>query len=338
MDQKTQIAGKMKETENTNRSYPGDDNSGIHYAENARKDGIVKGARTTAIISFLILIAAGVIAWLVYSNHQDKQLALMDNERSTYNEMLAGRDSTLNDWLQTFTQIENDLNVLKQKENLITINNSDNVEFTSTRKEQILNDIKSISMRLDENRKKLASLSVQLKNSGREIKGLQEMIAGLEVKLQEHQTQIASLTTTVNERDIEIGELNILASDLKTAVIEKEELISSQVAEMNKAYFAAGSFRDLKELGIVSKDGGFLGLGRTESIVNNITDSLFSQIDISQLKYIPVNSRDAKLITEHPTSSYEFVRESDDKIAHIEIKDPEQFWKISRYAVVELKK
>lgn len=327
----------MKDEETTNRSHHGDDPSGISYAENARKDGFVKGARTTAIISTILLVTAGVVAWLLFSRHQDEQLAMMNNERNSFTETLSVRDSTLNDWLQTFTQIENDLNTIKQKESLITINNSDNVEFTSTRKEQILQDIKSISMRLDENRKKLASLSAQLKNSGREIKGLQEMITGLEVKLQEYQSQIAGLTTTVNERDIEIGELNILASDLRTTVTEKEELISTQVAEMNKAYLAAGSFKDLKEMGIVSKDGGFLGLGRTESIVNNITDSLFSQIDISQLKYIPVNSRDAKLITEHPASSYEFVRESDDKIAHIEIKDPAQFWKISRYAVVEIK-
>jgi predicted nucleic acid-binding Zn-ribbon protein len=327
----------MKDEETTNRSHHGDDPSGISYAENARKDGFVKGARTTAIISTILLVTAGVVAWLLFSRHQDEQLAMMNNERNSFTETLSVRDSTLNDWLQTFTQIENDLNTIKQKESLITINNSDNVEFTSTRKEQILQDIKSISMRLDENRKKLASLSAQLQNSGREIKGLQEMITGLEVKLQEYQSQIAGLTTTVNERDIEIGELNILASDLRTTVTEKEELISTQVAEMNKAYLAAGSFKDLKEMGIVSKDGGFLGLGRTESIVNNITDSLFSQIDISQLKYIPVNSRDAKLITEHPASSYEFVRESDDKIAHIEIKDPAQFWKISRYAVVEIK-
>jgi len=333
-----QKAGKMKDTENTNRSYPGDDTSGISYAENARRDGITKGVRITAIISFVILAAAGLITWLSFSVHQEEQLALMNNERNTFTETLSVRDSTLNDWLQTFTQIENDLNAIKQKESLITINNSNNVEFTSTRKEQILQDIKSISMRLDENRKKLASLNSQLKNSGREIKGLQEMIAGLEVKLQEHQTQIATLTTTVNERDIEIGELNILASDLRTTVTQKDELISTQVAEMNKAYIASGSFRDLRDMGIITKDGGFLGLGRTESLVNNITDSLFAQIDITELKFIPVNSRDAKLVTEHPTDSYQFVREGDDKIAHIEIKDPEQFWKISRYAVVELKK
>lgn len=328
----------MKDQETNNRPYSSEDPSGISYAENARRDGIVKGARTTAFISFSVLVAAAAVAWLLFSRHQNEQMAQMDSERGTFNEMLAVRDSTLNDWLQTFTQIENDLNALKQKENLITIKSSDGMEFTSGRREQILNDIKSISMLLDDNRKKLASLSAQLKNSGREIKGLQEMIASLETRIAGHELEIAALTKTVSEKDIEIEELNILAADLQTTVTEKEEVITSQQAEMNRAYLASGSSRDLRDLGIVSMDGGFLGLGRTERLVNDITDSLFAQIDITQLKYIPVNSRDARLITEHPTGSYEFIREGDEKIASIEIKDPEQFWKISRYAVVELEK
>jgi len=328
----------MKNEDTTNSSYPGGDPAGITYAENARKDGIARGARTASIISLVILVVAGAVAWMLYSRHQDEQLALMDNERSAFNDQLTVRDSTLNNWLQTFTQIESDLNTLKQKENLITFNNQGNVEFTTARREQILQDIKSISMLLDENRKKLASLNAQLRNSGREIKGLQEMIAGLETKIQGHESEMAAMTTKISEKDIEIGELNILASDLRTTVTEKEAFISNQTAEMNKAYLASGSSRDLIDMGIVSKEGGFLGLGRTESIVNNITDSLFAQIDITELKIIPVNSKDAKFVTEHPAESYTFVREGDDQIAYIEIIDPAQFWKISRYAVVELKK
>ena len=328
----------MNNEEKFNHSGRGDDPTGIIYAENARKDGIAKGARITGIISLVILLVAGTVAWLMYSRHQDEQLALMDSERNSFMEILTERDSTLNDWLQTFTQIENDLNTLKQKENLITFNNQGNVEFTTARKEQILQDIKSISMLLDENRKKLASLSTQLRNSGREVKGLKEMIATLETKMQGHEAEIAALTRTVEEKDVAIGELNILASELRTTVTEKEELISTQTAEMNKAFLASGSSKDLTEMGIISKDGGFLGLGRTESLVNDITDSLFAQIDITELRLIPVNARDAKLITEHPTNSYTFVRVDDNNIAHIEIKDPEEFWKISRYAVVELKK
>ncbi|HCM59877.1 MAG TPA: hypothetical protein DIS74_05820, partial [Bacteroidales bacterium] len=58
---------KMKDEETTNRSHHVDDPSGISYAENARKDGFVKGARTTAIISTILLVTAGVVAWLLFS-------------------------------------------------------------------------------------------------------------------------------------------------------------------------------------------------------------------------------------------------------------------------------
>jgi hypothetical protein len=62
------------------------------------------------------------------------------------------------------------------------------------------------------------------------------------------------------------------------------------------------------------------------------------QIDITVTKSIPVNSKSAKLISEHPANSYQFIRDKDKKIVSIEITDPAQFWKISKYAVVELTK
>jgi hypothetical protein len=56
------------------------------------------------------------------------------------------------------------------------------------------------------------------------------------------------------------------------------------------------------------------------------------------MKSIPINSKSAKLISEHPANSYQFIRDKDKKIASIEITDPVQFWKISKYAVVEITK
>lgn len=300
------------------------------------RKGVVRGALVVGLVSLLLLVIAGAVAFSMYNRQEKEQLAMIDGERNMFSDQLMTRDSTINEWLETFTQIENDLNTIKQKENLITVNSSSGVEFTRERKDQILQDIKSINILLDENRKKLASLSAQLRNSGREIKGLNEMIASLETKITEREGEVASLKTTVNDKNFEIENLNLLASGLQTTVIEQGETISSQTSELNKAYLASGTFKDLKEMGIVSKEGGFLGLGRTESLVNEFTDSLFSQIDITEMKMIPVNSKGAKLITEHPAGSYELIRETDDKIAFIEIKDPEQFWKISKYAVVEV--
>lgn len=326
----------MNNYETKGRDNPGGDSTGRNNAERAHREGVTRGVRTTAIISLTVILAAAGLAYMLYSKQHKEQLAQMESERTSFNEQLMVRDSTINDWLQTFTQIENNLNAIKQKENLITMNSSGDVEFTKARKEQILQDMKTINSLLDENRKKIASLNAQLKNSGRDIKSLKEMIAGLETKIQGYEANIADLQKQLQEKDVEIGQLNLLASDLRTTVTEQSETISSQTTELNKAFLASGTFRDLKEKGILLKEGGFLGLGRTEALVNNISDTLFARVDKSEFRQIPVNSREAKLVTEHPANSYEIIRETGDKIAYIEIKDPDQFWKISNYAVVEL--
>ena len=106
---------------------------------------------------------------------------------------------------------------------------------------------------------------------------------------------------------------------------------------MHKGFVAYGTYKDLKAKGLISKEGGFLGLGKKESLIEDFDNKSFTQINITETTTIPVNSKTAKLITEHPKNSYELVRDKDNRIASIEIKDPAQFWKISKYAVVEIK-
>jgi hypothetical protein len=126
-------------------------------------------------------------------------------------------------------------------------------------------------------------------------------------------------------------------TDAQISIAQKEETIVEQTAEMNKGFVAYGTYKDLKAKGLVSKEGGFLGIGKKEQLHQDFSDSLFTQVNITETKSIPVNSKSAKLITDHPTTSYELVRGDDDKISSIEIKDPDEFWKISKYAVVEIK-
>ena len=106
---------------------------------------------------------------------------------------------------------------------------------------------------------------------------------------------------------------------------------------MNKAFVVYGTFKALKAKGLVSKEGGFLGLGKKALMQANFSDSSFTQVNITEMRTIPVNSKTAKFITDHPKSSYELIRGKNNRIASIEIKDPEEFWKISKYAVVEIR-
>ncbi len=327
----------MKNEESNNRNFTNENANTRESEQNARKEGIAKGAVTTAIICLILLVAAGVIGYSLYNREHKKQLSLMEGQKQAFDQELTVRDSVINEWVVTFDQIEKDLKMITQKENMITLQASD-AEFSKEKKQQILEDVKYVNTLLEQNKKKIATLSAQLKKSGIEIKGLQDKIAELDASMKQRDTEISALKMALVDKDFEVGQLNTRLTDLQMTVVQQDEKISNQTGELNKAFLIYGTYKDLKERGLVSKEGGFLGLGRKEALQEDFSDSTFTQIDVTETRTIPVNSKDVRLITEHPTTSYELVRETDDKIAYIEIKDPDQFWKISRYAVVEINK
>lgn len=301
----------------------------------AKKEGVTRGALTAGLIAFALLIALGIFFYSRYNRDHNTQLALMENQKTAFTEQLTARDSMINDWLATFDEIEKNLGAIKQKENILSVKTTDS-EFSKAKKDQILEDIKSINTLIDENKKKIASLNAQLKKSGTTITGLQTRIADLEATMQQHETEISDLKATLVNKDFEIEQLNTRVFAYRDTLTMKDETISDQVGKLNQAYLASGTYKNLKERGLVYKEGGFLGLGRKENLMEDFPDSLFAEIDVTETKTIPVNSKSVKLITEHPSGSYQLVRENENLISYIEIKDPAEFWRISKYAVVEL--
>jgi hypothetical protein len=325
-----------KSGDNTNQNAMSESTRIRLAARTAKREGEKKGIVTTAIISFVILMAISITGYSLYKEDQRKHLAIIEDQKQSFAQVLTSRDSVINEWMMTFDQIEKDLNIVKEKENIITIKSSDS-EFSKDKKQLILKDIEYINALLDQNRKKIASLTAQLYNSGGTIKGLQVKIAQLEASMTLRENEISDLKVALVQKDFEIGQLNTRMTDQQVAIAQKDEKISNQTNEMNKAFIAYGTYKDLKAKGIISKEGGFLGLGKKESLIEDFDNKSFIQINITETKTIPVNSKTAKLITEHPSNSYEMIHDKDNRIASIEIKDPEQFWKISKYAVVETK-
>jgi hypothetical protein len=327
----------MAINDNTTRNIINENASARNNEKKLKKEGVAKGAKITALISFIVLVIAGIIVYSLYHKENLKQLALMEGQKQSFTEQLTARDSVINEWMLTFDQIEKDLNTIKEKEQLINVKSS-NVEFSKDKKQQILEDIKYINTLLDQNKKKIAALNEQLKNSGGTIKGLQNKIAELETTMKQRETEITDLKTALVNKDFEIGQLNTRMTGLQDTLTQKNEKIVKQTYKLNKAFLASGTYKTLKNKGLVTKEGGFLGLGRKEFLVENFNDSSFVQINITETKTIPVNSKAVKLITDHPSSSYALIRDNSKKIAYIEIKDPEEFWKITKYAVVEIGK
>jgi predicted nucleic acid-binding Zn-ribbon protein len=333
------------ETDENSRTNPVKENTGINKNENAENDieknirdeGVKKGVVTTSIISIIILVVVAIIVFSLYSREHNKLINLMETQKTSLTDKVNARDSVINDWITTFDDIEKNIAMIKEKEKLITVNSS-NAEISNDKRLQVLEDIKTINTLLEQNKKKIAFLTDQLKKSGGTIKVLQNKISELEASMKQNENEISELKTSLVEKKFEVEQLNTQVAVMQDTIVKKNEKISTQTYEMNKAFYTCGTYKELKAKDLLTKEGGFIGLGKTKSLTGNFTDNSFVQIDLTVTKSIPVNSKSAKLISEHPAGSYEFIRDQDKRIISIAIKDPAQFWKISKYAVVEINK
>ena len=321
--------------ENSSPLQGKDDSKGLNdKVEAARLEGERKGVKKANRMNLLILAVLAIVIFFLYRQDHNRRVQEMQTQKTTLTGEISERDSLINEWINTFDEIEKNIALIKEKQNFITINSKGN-ELPEDSRVRILQDIQTINTLLEQNKKKIASLNKQLAKSGVTIKALNKKVADLEFEIKKSENLVSDLKDQLVEKKFEIEQLNVQVTDMQETIEKKDEVIVSQINELNKAFYACGTFKELKAKGLLTKEGGFIGLGRTKTIAENFSDTVFVQIDISKTRSIPVNSKNAKLISEHPGGSYELVREGE-LIDHIEIKDPAEFWRISKYAVVEL--
>jgi hypothetical protein len=295
--------------------------------------------KSVIIFSLAAILAVVVVTgYVIFNNYQNEQEAMVKAQEDRNNSLaikLHQRDSLVNDYLATFSQIEAELAYIKEQEQILDAQSND-PEFKADDKKQIVKDIQTVYELLEKNKQKIADLNKKLKNSGVEINSLNEKLAMLSQTIEERDKSIEALTVTINEKDTEIAQLNVKIATVEDSVKFKQKIIDFQTDQLNKAYIAYGNYKELKEKNILTKDGGFLGLGKTKTLTEDLSNEYFTEVDISKAKSFPVFSKEAALITEHPAGSYEWVEEND-TITYMIVVNPDEFWKISKYAVVETK-
>ena len=295
------------------------------------KNAIIYGLGAT-----LIIIA--IVGFNLFDNYKDKQIAKFQFQKEqidVLNFTLEERDSIVNDYMAALNQIEADLLFIKKQENILTTQ-SDNPEFSLDQRTRIVEDIRLVNNLIEQNKEKIAQLSKKLKSSGIEINSLNEKIKLLSQTIEERDVNIEALTVELSKKDTELGILNQMITKVTDSVKFQKNIIDQQTDQLNKAYIASGNYKELKEKNIILKEGGFLGLGKTISLEKDLSNENFTVVDITEMKRFALHSKEAKLITEHPAGSYEWIEEND-TISYMIVLNPDEFWKISKYAVVETK-
>jgi len=287
-----------------------------------------------ALVIPVMLLAAGC-------NQNTEEITALKATNDSLLSIGIVKDSMVVDFVNAFNEIQANLDSIKMKEKIIS-KSAGSSELKSRAKDQINSDINEIYKLQLDNRAMLSTLRFKLKKAGIKTAELERMIENLSNQIEEKDVQIAQLKDDLTKVNIQVTDLttkvvdlNANVENLSTLNQEKEQVIAAKTTEMNTAYYVIGTTSYLKDNKIVTKEGGFIGLGRSKEVVPEIDKSALTKVDITQVSAIPIMKSKATLLTSHPKSSYRLTGENaSDSLV---ITNQKEFWSLSKVLVVNVK-
>jgi uncharacterized coiled-coil protein SlyX len=282
------------------------------------------------------IIIIAVLAGSIFAgceNHK-AELAQLNKEKDSLMSVSYTKDQTINDFLGSFTEIQSNLSEITKKEQALAVNSSSNPEMIKTSKDVIKSQIQDIKTLMEESKTKLEEMSSRLKRSNVKNAKFEKMIAELNEQIAQKDKDITALNDQIASLNTSVATLKTSVDDLTAKNDVSTKMIEDQTVRLNTAYVAVGSSKQLSEKKVVARHGGVLGMGKTTSIEPNVNQEAFNTIDITKTNSIPLNVKDAKLVTAHPSDSYKIERTTDKKVTELVITDPAKFWSESKYLVV----
>lgn len=251
---------------------------------------------------------------------------------------LANQDSLLvilNDITEGMTQI-------KQMENILATSSLGTE--TPSKRQEIRSDMEQIQRALQARRQRLEQLEAQLATSNQNNTTLQKAINNLKTQIATQQQTIDGLKQQLADANIKIEDLNQTVTNLgqqtdSLKTVAEQENSARQEAErravelnneMNVCYYAIGTGKELKAHNLLHS--GFLR--KTKVMPENFDQSYFTTGDKRSLRTINLGSKDAKIITNQPSDSYEIV-EGANGVKILKITNPARFWNQSNFLIVK---
>jgi len=240
------------------------------------------------------------------------------------------KDEAINEFVRSINEIQGTLDTIKMKENIINLSTDRGGELKMSAKEQIKNDIQSIYSLMEKNNQTIASLSKKLKNANMKVDELQKMVDRLTkdnaqkaMDIEDLRAKLTKLNIVIETANLKIDTLSKTVKSQGQKLQDQTQTIAAQDAALNTAYYVIGNSKELKKSGVV----------KSGDILADFNKALFTKIDIRKVTEISILSKKAKILSNHPSSSYKF--NGDKKlIQSLQILDYKAFWANSKYLVI----
>ncbi len=204
-------------------------------------------------------------------------------------------------------------------------------------RERIIEKVEALDRLLKNNQAELDNMYNRMRATKLENKKFERMIQSMQERVAQREGEIQDLMSLLSRKDLEIADIKLRVDSMRMENIDLTEDLMEMEDQMHTVYFVVGEGKDLRSQGIVTKEGGLLGVGGSKQLdVSALDESKFQQTDMRDLNEVLLYSRKARLITNHPESAYELVNAADGTVEKLTILDKEAFWKASDYLVVEV--
>jgi len=277
---------------------------------------------------YLVLLL--IPLFLACGREAKKQAAELKSRNDSLMSQTMQKDEAINEFIRSINDIQGTLDTIKMKENVINLTTDRGGEMKLSAKEQIKNDIQTIYSLMQKNKETVAALSKKLKNSALKVDELQKMverlnkdIASKAAEIEDLRTKLSKLNSAFQTANLKIDTLSRTVKTQTTQLKDQDQTIASQDEALHTGYYVIGSNKELKKNGII----------KSGEILSDFKKDLFTKMDIRKVTEISILSKKAKIISNHPSSSYKF--NGDKKlIQSLQILDFKAFWSNSKYLVI----
>ncbi|MFN5325284.1 MAG: hypothetical protein ACK5C5_10225 [Bacteroidota bacterium] len=255
-------------------------------------------------------------------------------ERDSILTLSATKDSSISSFIESMNEIESNLDSITRTQVAIARESGNGTEMSQDVKDRISFNIDVISELLERNTQIIESLNRKLSGNELTIASLRRKIVELTEENTRKDNEIIALRQESTDLRSAIDGLNRTVDSMYVETQQRDIIISQKTEQLHTAYWIMGTYKELNGKKIMKKEGGFLGMGKDKVLEGDLNPESFTKIDITKLNIISINSKEAKLITNHPPDSYKLNKDIKGFVKTLEITNPNRFWKSSKYLVI----
>ncbi|MCE3260083.1 MAG: hypothetical protein K0S12_1724, partial [Bacteroidetes bacterium] len=203
-----------------------------------------------------LILALSFIPVLLSCNRDKKSLDRHERENDSLKMVIYQKNHAITGYRESFHEIESRLDSINRREHMLILRVESATDLRGSVIDEINGNIKGINAILESNKRTITLLNQKLTSSEKEKEELKSEIAELNNKLYKKEQELSKLNNRLSDLGVGVDMLQTVIGFLTVSNNALAETVVEETEMLHTAFYICGSKKKLKDLGIVSEQGG----------------------------------------------------------------------------------